>query len=420
MDKHFFNTIRPLFRKLTEQQVDGMTRIIKYARANKVSRLHLAYVLATIRHETALWMIPIREGARRYGRDYTDAQSRRAVGAIHAKGIIRTNYALPGKYGNSFYGRSLIQLTHEGNYNKLGKELGVDLVRYPDKSLQWKFALPIAFTGMKKGLFTGKSLSMLRSRNDFKAARAIINGDVRKNGEKIAVAANTFYRALSGYAAYGTRADALPSKTNLSYNFGKGTIRSQPINSNLWADLSNAIAVVYGPEAKGVIYSGGQTSKAKGGKQGVTRTGSIRHDNGRAADLYVYIRGEKIYGLELAKLGQYWLANSYGSVGLEMRSGGIHLDNWNPPPKGGGLYWFYDYLKGKPFYKQVRQLMGYGAKGRLPALYKGTAKVTIPTARPEQAGDKTKTNSLGTLVVAFFASAWALLAYTWDYLNALF
>lgn len=197
-----FNAIRPLFGgTLKQHQVDGINRIVEYGGARRVSKLHLAYVLATVFHETGAWMQPIREGALRYGPSYTDAQAKRAVAAIHAKGIIRTNYALPsGPFGQSYYGRGLLQITWYDNYLKFENKLGIPLTRNPDLALDWNYTLPICFDGMIDGMFTSKSLASVVSTKDYTAARAIINGDVSKNGAKVAAQAVTFYNALGAYA----------------------------------------------------------------------------------------------------------------------------------------------------------------------------------------------------------------------------
>lgn len=198
--KEFFDTVRPMFRKLTTDQVVAMEYIVKYLVEHGVSRLHAAYILATIFHETAMWMEPIREGARRYGHNYTDAQSRRAIEVAVAKGLIARNYALPHpKTGHAYYGRGLVQITHYENYKKLGPLVGADLVNEPDRALEFDTALAITVIGMRNGLFTGKSLESIKSQADYRAARAMINGDVRKNGQLIADQANTFYDALAGY-----------------------------------------------------------------------------------------------------------------------------------------------------------------------------------------------------------------------------
>lgn len=194
----FFNTVRPLFGgRLTQGQVDGMNKIVEYGTKWEYSDEELAYILATVFHETARWMEPIREGGRRTGPAYTDASAKRAVASIHAKGIIRTNYALPaGPYGESYYGRGLVQITWYDNYLKFEKLLGVPLTKNPDLTLEWDIALDILFLGMRDGMFTGRKLKDYDFPAEYRAARAIVNGDVRKNGTAIANEAQVFLKAL--------------------------------------------------------------------------------------------------------------------------------------------------------------------------------------------------------------------------------
>lgn len=206
-DKHFFDTVRPLFRgRLTQAQVDGMFKIVEYADKWGYSDLHTAYALATIKHETANWMAPIREGARRYGTNYTNAQAIRAVTSIFSKGIIRTNYALPaGPYKQSYYGRGLVQITWHGNYKQFDRLLNKPLEKNPDLALEWDTSLDIVFLGMRDGLFRkGNSLAMIKSAKDFKKARTIVNGDSAKRwggtqrvDDKLAGYANVFLKALN-------------------------------------------------------------------------------------------------------------------------------------------------------------------------------------------------------------------------------
>jgi hypothetical protein len=124
------------------------------------------------------------------------------------------------------------------------------------------------------------------------------------------------------------------------------------------------VTAVYGPDSKVAVYSGGQDRRGFGSR----RTGSVRHDDygkgGRAADCYIYVGGRKISGLELAKLGQYWLANAYGACGLEMATGGIHLDEWTTPPSGGGMLWTYKYSDQKPWGAQARAMLVDGSRGK--------------------------------------------------------
>lgn len=207
-DKHFFDTVRPLFGgRLNQYQVDGMNKIVEYAEKWGYSKLHTAYILSTAYHESAFWMQPIREGARRFGPEYTDAQAKRAVASIHAKGIIRTNYALPaGPHRQSYYGRGLVQITWYDNYLKFERLLKKPLTANPDIALEWDVALDILFLGMRDGMFRkGRSLSMIKSTADYKAARDIVNGDGhRKWGgpdridDRMAGHAMKFLEALGG------------------------------------------------------------------------------------------------------------------------------------------------------------------------------------------------------------------------------
>lgn len=142
--------------------------------------------------------------------------------------------------------------------------------------------------------------------------------------------------------------------------------RNKPITIELQEKLISAATAVYGSDCEIRVYSGGQDRKGQGNR----RTGSVRHDDfgkgGRASDDYIYVNGRKIFGVELAKLGQYWLASRYGGVGLEMATGGIHLDEWTTPPKGGGMFWTYKYSDRKPWGRKVRAMLEAGYRGEFP------------------------------------------------------
>lgn len=204
-NKQFYDAVRPLFGgRLSQHQVDGMKRIVEYGEEWGYDLDDLAYVLSTAKHETGGWMQPIREGAHRFGPDYTDASAKRAVASIHAKGIISTNYALPsGPYGQSYYGRGLVQITWHANYEKFARILGVPLDKNPDLALEWDHALDIMFLGMRDGVFTGKKLSDFTFPAEFKQARVIVNGDSHKKwggneriDDRLARYARTFAAAL--------------------------------------------------------------------------------------------------------------------------------------------------------------------------------------------------------------------------------
>jgi hypothetical protein len=113
----------------------------------------------------------------------------------------------------------------------------------------------------------------------------------------------------------------------------QGATRSKPITPYLLSAISTAVTDVYGAGARAEVYSGGQEPYPS--KQ---RTGSTRHDGGMAADVYVYVGGRKVSGDDLGRLAQYWLARRLGGAGIEMRGGGIHLDQHTDRHP----YWFYN------------------------------------------------------------------------------
>lgn len=139
-----------------------------------------------------------------------------------------------------------------------------------------------------------------------------------------------------------------------------GATRNKPITADLMGRVSEAIEAVYGKGAIAELYSGGQDARGHGSR----RMGSTRHDGGMAGDFHVRdASGNLISGDRLGALAQYWLAKRYGGVGLEMRGGGIHLDQhsdrfpyWNYSNAGG------QYTEGQ------RRAIKAGRAGILPDL----------------------------------------------------
>lgn len=143
-----------------------------------------------------------------------------------------------------------------------------------------------------------------------------------------------------------------------------GAIRNKKLIPLLERRLQEAVSSVYGEGYTAQVYSGGQPARGEKGR----RTGSVRHNHGRAADVYIVAPdGKRVTGDGLAPLGQYWAAKKYGGVGLEMHGGGIHLDAWSKPPPGGGMSWNYA-RKGGRFTKGQRQAVSAGLSGELPEM----------------------------------------------------
>jgi hypothetical protein len=121
--------------------------ICKRAKEFKINTAELAYIFATVQHETAGTFEPIEE----YGGKHT-------------------RYA-------PWYGRGFVQLTWQPNYEKYAKIFGIPLgdgswALEPDK------AAYILVHGMKTGAFTTKRLNQYihDGVRDYVGARRIING----------------------------------------------------------------------------------------------------------------------------------------------------------------------------------------------------------------------------------------------------
>lgn len=170
--KYFFDSVRAsLFKgKMTQSQFEGMEAILKRWEASELTDLRwLAYMLATVYHETAKTMEPIEEYGK--GKNYKYGKK------IKRSGI---PYTLPDKL---YYGRGYVQLTWYENYETMGKLLGIDLLNNPELALHPNIAAQIMFEGMTKGNsnfgdFTGKSLEHYFNdkKEDWVNARRIING----------------------------------------------------------------------------------------------------------------------------------------------------------------------------------------------------------------------------------------------------
>jgi hypothetical protein len=161
----------------------------------------------------------------------------------------------------------------------------------------------------------------------------------------------------------------------------QGATRNQPITPYLMGAISAAVRDVYGPNARAEVYSGGQNPYPE--KQ---RTGSTRHDNGMAADVYVYADGRKMMGDDLGRLAQYWLARKIGGAGIEMRGGGIHLDQHADRHP----FWFYS--AGET--QAAKAMVMAGVRGEMPGGAGSTAIAQAPAGTPA-GGQRPQYSALG-------------------------
>ena len=235
----FFKEYRNIFpvQKLSQDQVDVFEAIFDYwDKSNHIDLRWLSYAMATAYHETGTRMVPIREG---FADD--DASAIKAVERLLARGYIRWNYAKPEANGQSYFGRGLVQITHQENYLKLGKAIGrgTELKDNPSLALDTEISVQLLFKGMVDGLYVGGhklSVYFNKQKEDWYGARTMINGDkhIKPNwangksiGQLVEKYGRDFYRCckasaidLSSQASSPlTTTEALPSKKQLAVRY---------------------------------------------------------------------------------------------------------------------------------------------------------------------------------------------------------
>lgn len=120
-------------------------------------KTQIAYVLATVEHETNNTFKPVRE-------------------AYYIKDAETWRKAHLRYY--PYYGRGYVQLTHEDNYRKYGTLLTKGLVKRPDLALDPEVSLFVLVHGFKTGGFTGRDIARYINAHetDYINARRCING----------------------------------------------------------------------------------------------------------------------------------------------------------------------------------------------------------------------------------------------------
>lgn len=175
---------------LLKGQQDGLMAMIDEWEARRLTDIRwLAYILATVYHETGRTFQPIEEWGKGYGRPYG---KKLKYGGGPNK---RVPYDKPDQL---YYGRGHTQNTWFEIYEKLTKanKNGWDFLNEPDLLLTMKPSVWATFHGMLTGLYTGKKLSdyFNSTTEDWVNARRIINGTDR--AELIALYAKRFLECL--------------------------------------------------------------------------------------------------------------------------------------------------------------------------------------------------------------------------------
>ena len=165
----YFNHVRgPLFAGALEQvHVDGQNLLLAMYEGGWTGTPFndlrwLAYLLASVYHETAQRFWPLKEFGEGAGHEYGEVDP---------------------ETGQQYFGRGLIQITWRDNYSRASKMLSLfddrDLEWHPDVALDSLIAARITYRGMAEGWFTSKKLGdyFNDDTDDPVNARQIVNGN---------------------------------------------------------------------------------------------------------------------------------------------------------------------------------------------------------------------------------------------------
>lgn len=152
----YLNSFTKSFGRPNQAQSESIAQIItSFMEYGDRDFRKLTYIIATAWHESKLQLI--KEKRANVGSDLYNKQE--------------------AYWNTGYFGRGFVQLTHRENYEKLGDEIGIDLVNNPDLALDRRYAADIIVIGMMKGIFTGRSLGdYINNVEDYYNARRVVNG----------------------------------------------------------------------------------------------------------------------------------------------------------------------------------------------------------------------------------------------------
>lgn len=162
----FFDAYRAEFGRIKPAQVGPIEWLLDRLVLEPLLLQEMAYILATVKHETNATYLPVREA-------YWLSEAWRRGNLPYWP----------------WYGRGFVQLTHQDNYAKAGEKLRLDFTTDPDAVMQLDVSYQILVRGMTEGWFRQThrlSRYISRDRADYLGARAIVNGRVAGVDERIA------------------------------------------------------------------------------------------------------------------------------------------------------------------------------------------------------------------------------------------
>ena len=170
---------------LSTTQVDSLNYLVQRCEGFGLTYPETAYVLATAYHETGY--AETVNGRKVINRDMLPIKER------GSESYLRSKRYYP------YIGYGYVQLTWKDNFHRVGKLIGVDLLKNPEKALDKDIASEILIKGMVFGWFTGvgfhRKCPVYRYNHlSYVRARKIVNGTDKAN--LIADYAMVFEKAL--------------------------------------------------------------------------------------------------------------------------------------------------------------------------------------------------------------------------------
>ncbi len=253
----FFAAVRTGFGvRLTQVQVRVAQAIM--ARAANLSVEHLAYIFATAWGEAKL--TPKRENMKYSAKRIREVwPGRPEAVAFAGKPEALANSVYGGRLGNRrgtddgwrFRGGGVDQLTGRDHYELVG------IADAPEKILEPEFAAWSIVHGMTTGRYTGKRLADYGDGPKFNArsARAIVNGDVKLNGQTYANHWRVFRDALR--AAGWQPGAAVPlQKPKAAAKPKAAPVRKSAITTDKGGGAASAVTTVGGGIVGGTLILG--------------------------------------------------------------------------------------------------------------------------------------------------------------------
>lgn len=160
--EYFFHNYKNYFGNINQNQVDGLEFLLSKFDNENFTPEQVAYMLATVKWETAHTFQPIEE---RGGYNYF----KYLIGKLGIRNLIEAN---------KYKGRGYVQITGRTNYEKFSLILQDDFITNPTFVLLPEIAYKIMIYGFVNGSFTGKKLTdyIDGDKLDYFHARKIING----------------------------------------------------------------------------------------------------------------------------------------------------------------------------------------------------------------------------------------------------